>query len=224
MSVVKKSMQLLKSPPLTGRRARRQAETRARILRAALDLFAKQGYAATTVEQITEAADIGKGTFFNYFPSKEHVLAGFGEMQLLKVERALQEAMEGVRPLRAAWMGLAHELAREPGRSPSLMRGLLTAIVSSEGAMARMRQTLSRGREMLAQLILKGQEGREVRTDLDPAETARLFQQTMMGAMLLWSLDPVVELAPWLDKTFDFFWAGVAAPQRNQGDDQGVES
>ena len=69
------------APPAApgGRRARRKAELRERILRAALDIIARQGFFATTVEQITEAADVGKGTFFNYFPSKEHALAGFGQ-------------------------------------------------------------------------------------------------------------------------------------------------
>ena len=46
-------------------------ETRERLFRAALDLFARKGFTETTVEDITEAADVGKGTFFNYFPSKE---------------------------------------------------------------------------------------------------------------------------------------------------------
>ena len=222
MRVNRRAKHAPKSPPTAGRRARRHAETRARILRAALDLFAKQGYSATRVEQITEAADVGKGTFFNYFPSKEHVLAGFGKLQLSKVERALEEAMQAGKPPRAVWKDLAHELAREPGRSPSLMRGLLMAILSSDAVMSQMRQTFSHGRQLLAQIILKGQERGELRSDLDPAETARLFQQTLLGAMLLWSLDPVVELAPWLDKTFDLFWAGVALPQSNQA--EGVQS
>ena len=73
-----------------GRRARRRAETRAGIVRAALQLFARQGFFATTVEQITQAADVGKGTFFNYFPSKEHVLTGFGEFQLAKIRAAVK--------------------------------------------------------------------------------------------------------------------------------------
>src|SRR2546422_8324892 len=58
----------------TSRRQRRSAEIRERLFRAALNLFAKKGFAETTVEDITEAADVGKGTFFNYFPSKEHIL------------------------------------------------------------------------------------------------------------------------------------------------------
>ena len=68
------------------RRERRREETRECIFRAALKLFAERGVFATTVEDITEAADVGKGTFFNYFPSKEHVLAGFGQMQLGKAQ------------------------------------------------------------------------------------------------------------------------------------------
>ena len=108
-----------------GRRARRQAETRARILHAALDLFARQGFFSTTVEQITEAADVGKGTFFNYFPSKEHVLAGFGEVQIAKVRAARDEARRGETPMRQIWHKLLRELAQEPVRSPGLLRSLI---------------------------------------------------------------------------------------------------
>jgi AcrR family transcriptional regulator len=67
------------------RRQRRSSETRERLFRAALNLFAQHGFADTTVEDITNAADLGKGTFFNYFPSKEHMLLAFAEMQLSKL-------------------------------------------------------------------------------------------------------------------------------------------
>ena len=43
------------------------------IATAALYLFAEKGYAATSVEQIAEAAGIGKGTVYEYFPSKEEI-------------------------------------------------------------------------------------------------------------------------------------------------------
>src|SRR5216683_512284 len=56
------------------RRQRRSADIRERLFGAALQLFAQKGFAETTVEDITEAADVGKGTFFNYFPSKDHTL------------------------------------------------------------------------------------------------------------------------------------------------------
>src|SRR5262245_36278004 len=57
------------------RRERRKADTAARIRQAAGDLFPGQGIEKTTTEQITAAADVGKGTFFNRYRSKEAVLA-----------------------------------------------------------------------------------------------------------------------------------------------------
>ncbi len=55
-------------------REEKKIEIRQRLFEISLDLFREQGYAATTVHQITERARVGKGTFFNYFPSKEQVL------------------------------------------------------------------------------------------------------------------------------------------------------
>jgi AcrR family transcriptional regulator len=193
-----------------GRRARRQAETRARILRAALDLFARRGFFATTIEQITEAADVGKGTFFNYFPSKEHALAGFGEIQVSKVQGALAEIRQGAGPLRDVLRRLAHALAEEPGRSPSLVRGLLAAHSSSDSFLKVMRRNLARGRRLLAQITAEGQRRGEIRLDIKPAELARLFQQTFFGALLLWALHPSSQPQTWLDTTLDLFWSGIA--------------
>ena len=60
-----------------------------------MHLVAQHGFQATTVEEITQAADVGKGTFFNYFPSKEELLNSFGEIRLGKVRAALEAAEEG---------------------------------------------------------------------------------------------------------------------------------
>src|SRR3982074_609997 len=85
--------------PKVSRRERRSAETRERLFRASLDLFAQKGFAETTVEDITEAADVGKGTFFNYFPSKDHILLAFGEMQLSKLEATIEVARRTGEPM-----------------------------------------------------------------------------------------------------------------------------
>jgi AcrR family transcriptional regulator len=57
-----------------GLRERKKAKTRAAIQTHALRLFAEQGYEATTIEQIAEAAEISPSTFFRYFPTKEDVV------------------------------------------------------------------------------------------------------------------------------------------------------
>ena len=57
-----------------GRRERKRRQTRERIEAAALNLFLARGFDGTTIEDITEAADVSKRSFFDYFPSKEEVV------------------------------------------------------------------------------------------------------------------------------------------------------
>jgi len=57
----------------TGKRARSKAANRQAILEAARGVFALTGYEATTVRDIIRATDLGTGTFYNYFKSKEEV-------------------------------------------------------------------------------------------------------------------------------------------------------
>lgn len=57
-----------------GLRERKKAKTRAAIREHAMRLFDEQGYAATTVDQIAEAAEVSQSTFFRYFPTKEDVV------------------------------------------------------------------------------------------------------------------------------------------------------
>jgi AcrR family transcriptional regulator len=55
--------------------ARWEPDARERLVRAALDLFAEQGYDNTTVAQIADRAGLTKSTFFRHFPDKRDVLA-----------------------------------------------------------------------------------------------------------------------------------------------------
>lgn len=57
-----------------GRRERHKLEIYRRIHAAAVALFRRQGYDATTIEQIAERADVARGTVFNYFSTKESLL------------------------------------------------------------------------------------------------------------------------------------------------------
>ncbi|MGA5561824.1 TetR/AcrR family transcriptional regulator [Streptomyces platensis] len=60
--------------PKIGLRERKKIQTREAIRRAAYRLFEEQGYDATPIDQIAEAADVSPSTVFRYFPTKEDIV------------------------------------------------------------------------------------------------------------------------------------------------------
>src|SRR2546425_160554 len=120
-----------RTAPSSDRRQRRSAELRERLFRAALTMFAKKGFVESTVEDITEAADVGKGTFFNYFPSKDHILLAFGEMQIGKLQAAVESARQSNEPMPVFLRSLRCSMTEEPARNPAIVRALLQAHLSS---------------------------------------------------------------------------------------------
>lgn len=63
----------------TPRGAKRKRDTRARLLGAALDLMAHRGVAGVAINEITEKADVGFGSFYNHFESKDAIHAALVE-------------------------------------------------------------------------------------------------------------------------------------------------
>ena len=86
-----------------GPRERQEAEIRAAIRSSALRLIREQGYDATTIEQIVEAADVSPTTFLRYFPAKEDVALDRGyDRTLIEAFRAQPPEATPVQALRAA--------------------------------------------------------------------------------------------------------------------------
>ena len=56
------------------RTERKKEETRKKIIAVAMELFNKQGFDQTTVEQIAAKADVARGTVYNHFPEKEAII------------------------------------------------------------------------------------------------------------------------------------------------------
>lgn len=181
---------LIPQKPLqrTSRRERRRAETRERLFHAALDLFARRGFLETTVEDITEAADVGKGTFFNYFPTKEHVLATFGAQRIAAVERGLERARKG--PVLPVLDELAADLAGQSRENPALLRAIYAAHASCAPVRAELQKRLKTGRQLLAQIFELAQDRGEIRRDVSASELARLTQLVLVGVSVGWALNP----------------------------------
>lgn len=196
---------------MPGRRQRHAAETRLRLFRCALQLFAERGYSNVTVEDITEAADVGKGTFFNYFKTKDHVLGVMAEIQLGKVAEALAMAVDGRQTIHSVIHHLFLRVAEEPGRSPDLARALISSFLANEGVRKIIALNVKeKGLKMIAEIADKGQKRGEIDPRLKKEEVAIQALQMFFGTVLIWSLYEKPALNVRIECSFQHFWRAIA--------------
>jgi len=197
-------------PPVEGRRQRRATETRLKLFRCALQLFAERGFQGVTVEDITEFADVGKGTFFNYFKSKDHVLGVMAEIQLGKVAEARALASDGNQKIESVLQRLFLRAAEEPGRSPDLARALISSFLASQGVRRLIARNMQEGRRMIAEVVAAGQKRGEIDRRLKKEKIANQVLQTFMGTVLFWSLHEKPALDIWMEDSFQHFWRSIS--------------
>src|SRR6202007_1774970 len=127
---------------------------------------------------------------FNYFPTKEHVLATYGAERLAAVERALQEARKGDQPVMEVLRELAASLAGQASESPALVRAIYAAHASCTAVRDELQVRMHTARRLLGQIIRLAQERGEARDDVSPMVLARLLQMVLHGIVCSWSLNP----------------------------------
>jgi len=208
--------QVRKSPTLPegGRRQRRREETGERIFMAAMELFSREGFAQTTVEEITQAADVGKGTFFNYFPSKEHVLGYLVGKQEGVIELHRKLAREGTTSSEELLYSLGRSLLKFPAQSPQLARSLISAFLGNVEVREYITKEITEKRQWIAEIMRLGQQRGELNKDLTAAEMARIFQHAVFGTVLMWALDPSSPLEKQFSNTMRTFLSGLNASSK----------
>lgn len=166
-----------------GRRERKKEETKRRIYVAALELFHEKGFEHTTVDEITERADVAKGTFFNYFPHKESVLSYLSEEWLARVEETAtqpyQSATERITSLFTA-------VASAYGENRALTH-LVVAAGMEQMFCPAPTQSRSRFISLVNAAITEGQSSGEFRRDLAPESIFLALGAAFMGTLFWWA-------------------------------------
>lgn len=164
--------------PGLGRRERRKLELRDRIRAAGLELFEAQGVEATKIQAICQRADIAQKTFFNYFPTKRHLLREIAQVSLgellLEIEAVRKLPASTGEKVRAFFAGVADN-AEEAG---PMRRELLTEVIHlahESGSEHRQAQQL---RDAFGGIVSDGLEAGEL-TDRYGAE---VLTEMLMGA------------------------------------------
>ncbi|MEV3989423.1 TetR family transcriptional regulator [Streptomyces sp. NPDC049837] len=167
--------QLTATHPPMGLRERKKLKTRIAIRRATYRLIAEQGYEATTVEQIAEAAEVSPSTVFRYFPTKEDIV--LTDEYDPVIEKALAERPAGEDPLESLRVVMTRATAALLEHEPEEMRERARLMVEVPAIRARMTETMAETSQVLARL-LADRTGRAA-DDLE----VRVFTAAVMSAL-----------------------------------------
>jgi AcrR family transcriptional regulator len=188
-----------------GLRERKKARTRAVIREQALRLFLEQGYQATTVEQIAEAAEVSPSTFFRYFPTKEDVVLqdDFDPIAIEKFEAQPRE-LHVVAALRAA---IREAFAEAPAEVMDQWRAVTKLTLAVPELRARSLDEFTRSVTVAAELIAKRQ-GRDP-SDFAVRTVAGAVLGVGLSVMMAAAEDPSADVAALMDAGLAHLEAGL---------------
>ncbi len=130
---------------------------RERLVLAAVDLFAEQGYDATTVAQIASRAGVTKSTFFRYFADKRELLVAGQETLSRLLAEGIAEAPGDATPLEAVAAGLTRASGAMGPMNRELAHRIKAAVASSAELQERdALKSVSLAAAMTAALVARG--------------------------------------------------------------------
>ena len=193
------------------KRAQKKDELRRRIFDAALVLFRRQGVAQTTIRQIVQMADVGLGTFFNYYSSKEAVLAELGARQMGGVDDLVASPEFATLTTRERIEGVLLFLVRGVQAEPNLSQAVVQAVVRSPELFTGERRRFVALGALLANLLQEG----IARGDVSPRCDVAVAAQILVSSYVLLALDwaegnQSCLLEPMLRAQIDTLWQGLA--------------
>lgn len=188
-----------------GLRERKKQKTRSAIQRAALKLFEKRGFQATTVEDIAAAAEISPSTFFNYFSSKEAVFLEDEYDPLILQAFAAQPP--DVAPLEALHQAMRSVFATFGPEAEDLMRRRMRLIAREPVMRAALFNQFAELVDMLAGL-LASRAGRPA-GDFAIRNLAGAFLGVLLQVTMTAAADPDADLIELTDRALSHLEAGL---------------
>lgn len=182
--------------PVPGLRERKKARTKAAIQREAVRLFREQGYSATTVEQIAEAAEVAPSTVFRYFATKQDLV--FSHDYDLPFAMMFQAQSPDLTPIQAERQAIRSILDDISAQELALQRERFALILSEPELWGASLGNIHQTMELMGEQVAK-RAGRDAR---DP--TVRAYTGAVFGVMLQvsmdWAHDPEMDFAATLDE------------------------
>ena len=166
-----------------------RASVREEIVEAGLETVRRRGFNASGVQDITRAADVPKGSFYNHFESKEAfgvaVVDEYWRRAAGAVSVLRDEELSPLARLRRHFGVMAENLAEQDYEAGCLI-GNFEAELSgqSEPVRERLSGVLAEWRREIERCVREAQDAGEVRADLEPGALAAFLLDGWEGAIL----------------------------------------
>ncbi|WP_053436661.1 TetR/AcrR family transcriptional regulator [Sporosarcina globispora] len=169
------------------KRKEQKEYTKQLIFKSAIDLFKKQGFQKTTVQQITDHAGVAKGTFFNYFHSKESVLHLVGQSQLNLLHVFYEDIINSSESIEENLYRLFKFMAhRNEEYGPILLLSIFHISTVVKDFQIFETQLASEFRAILTSLIEEGQNRGEFRKQANTLCIAKMIVNSFFGTLFYW--------------------------------------
>src|SRR5262245_9381054 len=191
-----------------GIRERKKQRTRQALRQAALELFLERGFEATTIADITAAADVAPRTFFSYFQAKEDVVLDEGPQRFERLLQTLRQRPDG-EPLLAAFRRIALKIAGDMQTQTDQQRALARVIRGSPALQARIRDQMGAWEERLAAVIAdeRGADPDDLASHVVAAALIGLLRSVQRVAV---AAEMQLDLPALMDHALDLLDSGLA--------------
>lgn len=196
------------------KREERKLATRQRLLDSARELFAEQGFEATTVEQIAARAGVAKGTFFNYFERKEAVLYN---LHIAWAHEEIERLSAQPGPVLPRLENMLQEVVNRIYGAKPLARAFFQSAVGGGKPTARFAEQIRRLVSALSEVFAEAKRRGEVDPRLSASAVARFAVETFYGVLMLWAAEETDDLEERLATTFRLMTRAIAAVEKTGG-------
>lgn len=194
---------------------RKKEETKKKIIGIALELFRKQGFESTTMEQIAIVADVAKGTLYNYFPGKETILSEYMQRTVRGYEPELRLILEGQPDTRSRLNVLLQKISEWNARNEDIVRMHVSCRMQNFLKPQTDPTQWSSFEFVLARVIRLGQESGEIKQELSAEALARYFKAMYSVIFMGWLIEPdQFPLQQNINETVDLFLNGAGKEQK----------
>lgn len=198
-------------------RKRRKDELKELIFSTSLQLFKEKGFERVTVEEITQACGIAKGTFYNYFPRKDTILLQLGSYQMEVVHRVISR-MSNVPGIKERLLAIFKELFVYLEENRDLVKVVYFELFHSQMIMEQEGKQVKDFQAALIPIMKEGITINELKGNMNPESLSSLVISIYFQTVMKWLSFPDQVQNPvsiFLDQ-FEMVWEGIGVSKKGE--------